>query len=356
MPGRTDTGPSLPPLTQPTGELPRIQPVGGGDDTAVGPGGADDEGVFATPRQTSSGGGAGGQQPSGFRPGSIGGVAGGEPTGQGPGSGVRYDRGDARNPDPAGMSAPSGPARFDSPVPSAIPRADDPFSTAADDRGAVSGLPDAAVFGAATGDVDGDIESIRSNLAAGRSQHAPTNPFPEVPDDLDDPYGSVGRVRSFDDPDATSVAAVRPLAVGVSAAAARQGLGRSGGTAPLDAPTDIGPATWSDQGPSDPVDRLQDTEFKFADGRRKPKPKEPNRLVLAMSVGLVLLAGIAVAWFLTRGDDGDNTETADAEVVAPPEATDEVAAATDPAAAPGTAGRRTDAVLRRSPDRAAPAG
>ena len=198
----------------------------------------------------------------------------------------------------------------------------------------MSGLPDAAVFGAATGDVDGDIESIRSNLAAGRSQHAPTNPFPEVPDDLDDPYGSVGRVRSFDDPDATSVAAVRPLAVGVSAAAARQGLGRSGGTAPLDAPTDIGPATWSDQGPSDPVDRLQDTEFKFADGRRKPKPKEPNRLVLAMSVGLVLLAGIAVAWFLTRGDDGDNTETADAEVVAPPEATDEVAAATDPAAAP----------------------
>ncbi len=59
------------------------------------------------------------------------------------------------------------------------------------------------------------------------------------------------------------------------------------------------------------ADRLQDTEFKLAGKRQKQKPKEPNKLLLGLAVGLVVLVGVAVAYLLTRGD-GTTTEVADA--------------------------------------------
>ncbi len=64
------------------------------------------------------------------------------------------------------------------------------------------------------------------------------------------------------------------------------------------------------------ANRLQETEIKLA-GRKDPvKPKEPNRVLLGLALALVVLAGAAVAWWLTR-DDGtteavdDATESAD---------------------------------------------
>ncbi len=326
--------PGLPPLSQPTGELPRVQPVGRSDDT-VAAADVGDQGVFAARGPDSLGGTGGGGRADGFRPGSIAAGAGESAGDMAPafGAGSVPDDG-IREIIPAAPTAPSSLARFDSPMPSAMPQADDPFSTTGDAPAGLGGSPAGDIFGAATGDVDADVDAIRSNLAAGPAEHAPTNPFPEVADDLaGDPYGSAGRPGSFDDPDATRVAGARTMAVGVSAAAARQGLGRPGGAAPLDAPTDIGPASWSDQGGPDPSDHLQDTEFKLADGRRKQKPKEPNRLILGLAVGLVLLAGVAVALFLTTGGDDDATEATDAEVVATPEATQDTTAATDQAAA-----------------------
>ncbi len=54
--------------------------------------------------------------------------------------------------------------------------------------------------------------------------------------------------------------------------------------------------------------RLQDTEFKLADKRRKQKPKEPNKLFLVLAAALVVMAGVVAAYFLTRGGDDDAAE------------------------------------------------
>lgn len=57
-------------------------------------------------------------------------------------------------------------------------------------------------------------------------------------------------------------------------------------------------------------ERAQDTEFKFADNRPRQRPKEPNRFLLALGLGAVLLLGAAAAWYFTR-DSGDTDVAAD---------------------------------------------
>ena len=76
--------------------------------------------------------------------------------------------------------------------------------------------------------------------------------------------------------------------------------------------------------------RLQETEIKLG-GRREPvKPREPNRLLLFGALALVVLAGAAVAWWLTR--DGDETAQAtDGEAEAAQTETTDPAVATEAA-------------------------
>jgi hypothetical protein len=87
--------------------------------------------------------------------------------------------------------------------------------------------------------------------------------------------------------------------------------------------------------------RLQDTELKLAGQRRKPKPKEPNRLVLGLAMALVVLAGAAVAWWLTRAD-GTNDQAADG-------LTTDTTAATDDLTAADEAATGTDAMAEGEP-------
>ena len=88
----------------------------------------------------------------------------------------------------------------------------------------------------------------------------------------------------------------------------------------FDRPSNSGRQTRSGSGQANPArrtdagrsERLQDTEFKLSDKRRKQKPKEPNRLLLAAALGLVVLVGVGVAFWLTRGgDETTSTESAD---------------------------------------------
>ena len=76
--------------------------------------------------------------------------------------------------------------------------------------------------------------------------------------------------------------------------------------------------------------RLQETEIKLG-GRREPvKPREPNRLLLFGALALVVLAGAAVAWWLTRDGD-DAAQTTDGEVETAQTDTTDPAAATETA-------------------------
>ncbi|MGI9598296.1 MAG: hypothetical protein ACR2QK_19185, partial [Acidimicrobiales bacterium] len=239
---RGGSGLNLPPLNQPTGEHPKIHPdEAAPDDTVVVTGDPASDGVFS-----------------------------------------------ARGPQPDS-------SRFDSPMPSALPAADEPCAVASDATGVMPGFDEQAGeagwsavgsdLGAvgAPADVDDDIAAVESQLAMARD-NAPTNPFSDPPPPGQFADASAPRGRAD---------AGRPLAMGVSAAASRQGGRSMAGSAPLDAPTDLGQPPRSGRPDrrfeADQADRLQDTEFKLADKRRKPKPKEPNRLILGLAMGLVLL-------------------------------------------------------------------
>ncbi len=286
--------PSLPPLTQPTGELPKIPTEASGPAETVVVAAAD--GVFSE------------------------------------------------------RSDDSVPSRFDSPVPSSLPAADDPFAisdaqsrfdrpdaqSGFDRPDAQSGFdrPDAqsrfdrtAAMSSVgsdrdridlTADADVDLVAVETDLGRPGRDDAPTNPFDD-PTDAGQ-FGASPRAvagRPFERAGSMADGGDQTMAMGVSAAAARQSAGRGVGT-DIDGPADFGQAPRGSSRPERRPDadaRLQDTEFKLADKRRKQKPKEPNRLLLALAMGLVLLAGVAVAWFLTR-DGGDETEVADGTEVA----------------------------------------
>ena len=155
---------------------------------------------------------------------------------------------------------------------------------------------------------DGDLSpALRAARVSGNVATAP----PSFPDrhptgaqSQTDPFpgwskAAVDPTVSGDQTAAMAVPARERLA-GVSAARSREhlALDPTGGDDPRSGPR------------SASATRLQDTELKLAGQRRKPKPKEPNRLVLGLAMALVVLAGVAVAWWLTRGD-GTADQTAD---------------------------------------------
>ncbi len=86
---------------------------------------------------------------------------------------------------------------------------------------------------------------------------------------------------------------------------ARPGIGRPDDRRPIDA----GPAAAGrPAGRAANAHRLQETEIKLAGRKEAPvKPREPNRLLLGLALLLVVAAGAAVAWWLTR-DDGTTAE------------------------------------------------
>lgn len=78
-------------------------------------------------------------------------------------------------------------------------------------------------------------------------------------------------------------------------------------------------------------DRSQDTEFKLADNRPRQKPKEPNRFLLAIGLGVVLLLGAAAAWYFTQRDGGAESVASDSGEAVTTDGVDDATAATDPA-------------------------
>jgi len=78
--------------------------------------------------------------------------------------------------------------------------------------------------------------------------------------------------------------------------------------------------------------RLQETEIKLAGRQAAPeKPREPNRVLLGLALALVVLAGAAVAWWLTRDDGAEGSAAGEVEQAAE---TTTTLAAGDAAAAP----------------------
>ncbi len=106
------------------------------------------------------------------------------------------------------------------------------------------------------------------------------------------------------------------------------GRTRSGGADPFDQPNEPGRPSQRPAGArparrnlSDPADRLQDTEFKLAAHRRKPKPKEPNKLILIGVIVLVMVIGGITALLVTGGDD-EGASDIDQEAIGEPDPND----------------------------------
>ncbi|MGH1488589.1 MAG: hypothetical protein ACRBK7_04215 [Acidimicrobiales bacterium] len=382
---RTGTGPGLPPLTQPTGELPIVQATASPGDTVVVTGPMD--GVFAE-RPTDAVGRliqptapAGQPQaadepfaiadqapsampsamPSAVSESGVAAVNNTPPTALPPAEIDLRDSGveaagdafssDALDPvtlDPAVLDPAAhatvgddttvvnavfgGPASENNDADDTAPGVRSAASTAGDG----SGLGAAGVAAAA-----GGLGLVGATVA----DDAPTNPFPEAglvfdrpdsdqlaaaPRDNYDPFANVGdglnegrTMTEASNPApakmaaAASAAASADMRPSAKAAAAATRPAGNRGERPLNAPpADLAAGNPSGRQPrraaagAASAERLQDTEFKLADKRRKQKPKEPNRLVLALAMGLVVLVGIGVAWFLTRGDGAETGEVA----------------------------------------------
>ncbi len=261
--------PTLPPLTQPTGELPRLPAVD--QDVAVpdhpGGGRSLSEGRLAT-----------------------------EPS-----------------PDEA-LSALSDPRSRQRPV--EPPPADrDGLET--------EGGPGELGFGAGAFDLG----------PTGTADPAPTEALPGIPQTDELASRGPAAARRFDPAAEGVPARPGSLPDEVGAFPGRPMSGQLPLDDPTDIGRPMGGSTGPSRGfATDPTERLQDTEFKLAGQRRKPKPKEPNRLILAVAMAVVVLVGVGVAWFLTRGDDGSDTAAFDdaGDVTATDDAGTEDLAAADP--------------------------
>jgi hypothetical protein len=330
---------NLPPLQQPTGDIPRI-PVDdiAPDDTVTIPASGDD-GVFGENRgQDTTSGRPLRAVTSADTPQAFGDLTNGEPLS----TGDERDRAQAelRAADPrsartAGREIPSALPEFDD-VPTEAPveavtqakdqaldRADAMADRAgdvigdrddvADRTGAYAAVGAAAVGTAAVGAagaaaMTGDVASGM----AGRDPFEVANQSPALT--------AAGRTRQNPPVDAT-----RPMDQSMGGG----GFGdpRAAGAAPTRRPDSGRPR-------GERRDRPQDTEFKLADNRPRQKPKEPNRFLLFAGLGVVLLLGAAAAWYFTRGgDDTDQVATAETtetdDIVA--ESTGDATTATDPA-------------------------
>lgn len=182
---------------------------------------------------------------------------------------------------------------FDSPVPSALP------GLAVRQQGAPAGSSPGAPMTSPDPALD---------------NYPPTDPFPE-PDPLTEASYSASASASASAPPAPPhpLADVRdsdaPTGIPASSRRSAASAGRDR-TAMMGAPGGPGARPRTDRPGRQPAtfgeaeaDRLQDTEFKLAARPRKEGPGEPNRLLLAAAVGLVVLLGAAVAYFLTQGGD-----------------------------------------------------
>lgn len=214
---------------------------------------------------------------------------------------------------------------FDAPMPSALPPMDDPVEQVVDATGVIPAMP--AVDGLSEIDLtDGGLqrEGIRGDLS-------PTNPFPDTPStfpgtDPDPEAPRAPETRSFDGQPMAAAGAIGGAAAFGAPADARNAppamdqpamgvpMDRQGAHQRRSGPNPgVGPAAAGRprrSADADAANRLQDTEFKLADKRRKQKPKEPNKLILGLAAALVVLVGVAVAFLLTRGDDATNDQVA----------------------------------------------
>ena len=264
QPGRG--APSLPPLTQPTGEVPQVPLSASPDDTVVVAAAAPQDGVFGAGKSA------------------VDAAADHMPTAL-PGRGGK---------------------------PSAAPDQTGLMAAMAQDRPAAASMPTAP-----TGPTPQAPPGRDAGPAGG--EHAMTDPFPDASSGFSQ---AAPQTRTIDP---RSMSAAAAMGAPVDARTADVGAGRSPrGQAAFDSTQiDAGRPAQRRGGPASgprtdrpadaaSADRLQDTEFKLAGKRQKQKPKEPNKLLLGLAVGLVVLVGVAVAYLLTRGDDGTTTEVADA--------------------------------------------
>ena len=240
---------------------------------------------------------------------------------------------------PSGLN---GGHSIDSAAPSALSangRAGEPFGVGGRGNGR-SSESFGAVGNGRSSESFGAVGNGRSSESFGAVGNGRSGPVPSAFPDLDDAPSA----DSFPSWSASSPSGSGPQDA-TQAMAPVGGRGERTGTMPrtddrppsgLSGAGSSGARAGAGVGAAAAAHRLQETEIKLG-GRREPvKPREPNRLLLFGALALVVLAGAAVAWWLTR--DGDETaQTADGEVEAAQ--TD----STDPAAATETATDATTA-------------
>lgn len=208
---------------------------------------------------------------------------------------------------------------FGTPMPSSLPPMDD-TPASPDATGVMPGLSGI--------DPNLDID-LTDRDPSGPVDMAPTNPFPDAPPAPSGREIDTGApmTQSFDGQPMAQAGAIGGVGAMGAPSDARQ-AGRDMSRDPFAAPPGGGdlPGAQRRGGPvgvggmtagarpkrGGESGRLQDTEFKLADKRRKQKPKEPNKLLLLLAAALVVMAGVVAAYFLTQGgDDGDGGQAVD---------------------------------------------
>lgn len=211
---------------------------------------------------------------------------------------------------------------FAAPMPSALPPMDEATEQVADATGVMPSL----AGGAELPSTDIDLTTGGPRMGSARGDFAPTDPFPDHPTEFPTNVGDsppAPQTRSFDGKPMAAAGAIGGVGA-MGAPSDARGAARQTEDSAFGAPSDRlaarqrqganvgvgGMASGRSKRGTD-ADRLQDTEFKLADKRRKQKPKEPNKMLLGLAGLLVVLVGVGVAYVLTRGgDDGAGGEVA----------------------------------------------